>query len=40
MGVYGHISGNEYFGVSLDHNGVLSSEHEGATGATADSECS
>ena len=39
MGVYGHISGTTYFGVSVDHNGVISGEHEGSTGATADSEC-
>ncbi len=42
MGVYGHISGNTYFGVSVNHNGVLSSEYEAAPTApeNADTECS
>ena len=39
MGVYGHISGNTFFGISINNNGVLSGEHEGPTGAAADSEC-
>ena len=39
MGVYGHISGVDYFGVSINQNGVVSNEHEGATGANADAEC-
>ncbi len=41
MGVYGHISGNIYYGISIGHTGVLSSEIEkSATIPTADSNCS
>ena len=40
-GVYGHISGADYFGVSINNNGVLSNETEKSTTiATADSGCS
>ncbi len=41
MGVYGHLSGQNYFGVSVDHNGVVSTEHNVvfANRAIADSGC-
>ena len=39
MGVYGHISGENFYGVSLTHEGVVSSEHDDATAAAADSNC-
>ena len=40
IGVYGHISGKNYYGVSVSNNGVASSEFEDdSTPATADSEC-
>ena len=41
MGVYGHISGTNYYGVSINHNGVLSIEVEDALASgVADSNCS
>ena len=43
MGVAGHISGDTFFGVSLNHNGVLSTEQEGIDSAvflTAAGYCS
>ena len=40
MGVYGHISGDDFYGVSLTHEGVISNEHEDATANLADSNCS
>jgi len=40
MGVYGHVSGDDYFGVSINNNGVLSPEHEDATADAAESNCS
>ena len=40
MGVYGHISGAEYFGVSVNHNGVVSGEASvSANQDQADSSC-
>ena len=39
LGVYGHISGDDYYGVSVDNNGVVSPEHEAATAAAGDSNC-
>ena len=40
MGVYGHISGDAYFGVSINDDGVVSGETEKSTGvATADATC-
>ena len=41
MGVYGHLSGTEYFGVSVNHNGVISAEETTvfADRDTADSGC-
>ena len=38
MGVYGHISGADYFGISIDENGVASSEYEGAAGASSEAK--
>ena len=43
MGVYGHISGKEYFGVSVNNNGVVSGEASVTNSTqipTADSSCS
>ena len=40
MGVYGHISGSDYFGISIDENGVTSSEYEGTAGAASEANCS
>ena len=40
MGVYGHISGDDFYGVSLTHEGVISNEHEDATATAANSNCS
>ena len=40
MGVYGHISGADYFGISIDENGVTSSEYEGTAGAASETNCS
>ena len=40
MGVYGHISGLDYFGISIANNGVLSAEEIGQTGASGDANCS
>ena len=39
MGVYGHISGAKSYGVSINQNGVVSSEFENTTVTAADSEC-
>ena len=40
-GVYGHISGAEFFGVSINNNGVLSGEQSiSANTQTADTGCS
>ena len=40
MGVYGHLSGKDYFGISINNRGVLSAEFEDdTTPATADSNC-
>ncbi len=39
LGVYGHISGNTGFGVSVNQNGVLSSEVTPTLVAAADANC-
>ena len=43
MGVYGHLAGKEYFGISIDNRGVFSGETSvtanGTAEATADSGC-
>ena len=39
MGVYGHLGGTNYFGISITNNGVFSDETEGATGVAADANC-
>lgn len=40
MGVYGHIAGKEFYGVSVNHNGVVSSEViKDTTVTAADSGC-
>jgi len=41
MGVFGHVSGVDYFGVSINNNGILSQESEAPVASnTADSNCS
>ena len=41
LGVYGHISGSNYYGVSINENGVVSPEVEKTTTTTqADARCS
>jgi len=39
MGVWGHIAGKEYFGVSVNNNGVVSTEEINTTPDTAKTNC-